>query len=101
MTRFGYPVLNNYAEPVAWVLLGSYLLIANVLLLNLLIAVFGFVFYSSIILVIVKGPKHFKNVYRASVSAWYFTFLGILWLFCAIRLPNLLLLGLAIVSEGD
>nr|XP_047126609.1 transient receptor potential cation channel subfamily M member 1-like isoform X3 [Hydra vulgaris] len=40
-TRFGTPKTNNYSEPIAWVLLGCYILIANVLLLNLLIANFN------------------------------------------------------------
>ncbi|XP_057292178.1 transient receptor potential cation channel subfamily M member 3-like isoform X1 [Hydractinia symbiolongicarpus] len=40
-TRFGTPTINSYAEPIAWTLLGAYLLIANVLLLNLLIAIFN------------------------------------------------------------
>nr|XP_047126615.1 transient receptor potential cation channel subfamily M member 3 [Hydra vulgaris] len=40
-TRFGTPQTNNYSEPIAWVLLGCYLLVANVLLLNLLIAIFN------------------------------------------------------------
>ncbi|XP_012554388.2 transient receptor potential cation channel subfamily M member 1 isoform X1 [Hydra vulgaris] len=40
-TRFGTEFHNKYAEPLAWVLLGFYLLIANVLLLNLLIAIFN------------------------------------------------------------
>lgn len=41
MTLFGTPVINDYAEGITWVFLGIYLLIANVLLLNLLIAIFG------------------------------------------------------------
>ena len=40
-TSFGTPKINTYAEPVAWVFLALYLLVANVLLLNLLIAIFG------------------------------------------------------------
>ncbi|XP_047126597.1 transient receptor potential cation channel subfamily M member 3 isoform X2 [Hydra vulgaris] len=40
-TRFGTDMTNNYAEPIVWILLGAYLLIANVLLLNLLIAIFN------------------------------------------------------------
>lgn len=40
-TSFGTPKINIYAEPVAWVFLALYLLMANVLLLNLLIAIFG------------------------------------------------------------
>jgi len=41
VTRFGSPTINDYAEPITWIFLGLYLLIANVLLLNLLIAIFG------------------------------------------------------------
>ena len=42
-TSFGTSKINNYAESVAWVFLSIYLLVANVLLLNLLIAIFGWV----------------------------------------------------------
>ncbi|XP_065684239.1 transient receptor potential cation channel subfamily M member 1 isoform X1 [Hydra vulgaris] len=41
VTRFGTPEMNNYSEFFAWILLGCYLLVANVLLLNLLIAIFN------------------------------------------------------------
>jgi len=40
-TRFGGDDVNKYSEPIALIFLGLYLLIANVLLLNLLIAIFG------------------------------------------------------------
>ena len=40
-TRFGTKKINDYAEPIAFLYLAAYLLVANVLLLNLLIAVFG------------------------------------------------------------
>ena len=40
-TWFGTKKTNDYAEPIAFVYLAVYLLIANVLLLNLLIAIFG------------------------------------------------------------
>ncbi|XP_066912898.1 transient receptor potential cation channel subfamily M member-like 2 isoform X3 [Clytia hemisphaerica] len=45
-TRFGTDVINSYAEPISWIMLALYLLIANVLLLNLLIAIFGDTFSS-------------------------------------------------------
>ena len=41
ITSFGSQIHNDYAEPLAWVLLAAYLLISNVLLLNLLIAIFN------------------------------------------------------------
>jgi len=41
LTTFNTPKTNNYGEPIAWVLLMCYMLIGNILLLNLLIAVFG------------------------------------------------------------
>ncbi|XP_066935830.1 transient receptor potential cation channel subfamily M member-like 2 [Clytia hemisphaerica] len=53
-TRFGTDVINSYAEPISWVMLALYLLIANVLLLNLLIAIFGYV--HTIKLVVVRHP---------------------------------------------
>ena len=40
-TWFGTTIRNSYAEPICLVLLGVYLLIANVLLLNLVIAIFN------------------------------------------------------------
>lgn len=42
-TSFGTPRISNHAEPAAWVFLALYLLVVNVLLLNLLIAIFGWV----------------------------------------------------------
>ena len=40
-TVFGTPKRNSYAEPIALIYLAVYLLIANILLLNLLVAIFN------------------------------------------------------------
>ena len=61
-TSFGTPKINTYAEPVAWVFLALYLLVANVLLLNLLIAIFGWVLQRSFIIMC------FFNVENAVVT---------------------------------
>jgi len=41
MTTLNTPKYNNYGATFGWILLAFYMLIANILLLNLLIAVFG------------------------------------------------------------
>jgi len=45
-TRFGVNATNEFAEPIALGFLGIYLLVANVLLVNLLIAIFNTSFVS-------------------------------------------------------
>lgn len=45
-TSFGTPVESSYGEAIAWVLLGIYMIVSNVLLLNIIIAVFNNTFNS-------------------------------------------------------
>ena len=42
MTEFETPKINSYGEPIGWLLLAFYMLIANIMMLNLLIAIFGY-----------------------------------------------------------
>ena len=41
LTSFDSPKFDDYVEPIGWVMLIGYMLIANVMMLNLLIAIFG------------------------------------------------------------
>ena len=56
-TWFGTGVHNSYAEPISLILLGLYLLIANVLLLNLVIAIFN---------------STYENILGSSLQWWRF-----------------------------